>query len=187
MEESQKEEEIQRARDQRTQTIGREAFIRRYFIVSAAIYLIFWPWNLPFSISFRTLTDIYLRKEASSENKSKPKSGFTGWISGWFSKNTDDDTLEIPYLNVKVGDNEWKEIYEAIQYQEKEDTGGANKPPSDWVQIQADFMLGVASATLQNDKGEPIANVAFEALQLGLLLRDKWTSVSTICLLEWRD
>ncbi len=129
--------------------------------------------------SFRTLTDIYLRKEASSESKNKPKSGFTGWISSWFSKN-DDDTLEIPYLNVKVGDNEWKEIYEAIQYQEKEDTSGANKPPPDWVQIQADFLLGVGSATLQNEKGEPIANVAFEALQLGLLLRDKWTSVSTI-------
>lgn len=129
-------------------------------------------------ISFRTLTDIYVRKEASSESKNKPKSGITGWFSGWFSKN-DDDTLEIPYLNVKVGDNEWKEIYEAIQYQEKEDTSGANKPPPDWVQIQADFMLGAASATLQNEKGEPIANVAFEALQLGLLLRDKWTSVST--------
>lgn len=140
---------------------------------------------LTFSTSFRTLTDVYLRKEASSENKNKPKSGFTGWISSWFSKN-DDDTLEIPYLNVKVGDNEWKEIYEAIQYQEKEDTGGANKPPSDWVQIQADFMLGAASATLQNEKGEPIANVAFEALQLGLLLRDKWTSVSmTHWIIEW--
>jgi hypothetical protein len=37
-------------------------------------------------------------------------------------------------------------------------------------------MLGVGSVTAQNEKGEPIATVAFEALQLGLLLRDKWTS-----------
>jgi hypothetical protein len=101
-----------------------------------------------------------------------------------------DDSFTAPYFNVKLGEAEWKEIYDAIQWRQENNNNNNNnpninetnafKPPPEWVKIQVDFLLDAGSVAMQIANGDPISILTFYSLHLGLLLRDKWITVRHI-------
>jgi vacuolar protein sorting-associated protein 13A/C len=123
---------------------------------------------------WRSLARNQLRKENVGVKKPPPKQTWTSWV--WGSKQEEQHEDE----NTQMSEQQRKELYEAIDWDEKKAIAESVDMPREYVKLEVNMSLRTGSFTLKRDphgKGNEILRLLFDSFSTQLLQRTDSTFV----------
>lgn len=145
---------------------------------------------------------------AASDSYSSQISSWAGWATGFFKKppaspassassstspTADHAVEETSLFGVKLSEDEWAEIYSAVMSDDSladehdsdsasgsstSSTRRADKPPPEWVRIEAAANLKEAQIELRDKKNNPLGCLSLSTVSAKLAIRDAWKTFS---------
>lgn len=117
--------------------------------------------------------DLQTRRKLEEEKKKQQAAhGGGGWLGGWWGSSSTANTEEI--LGVQMNDQKKKELFDALDYDEKASTTVAFEPPKDSLKARIKAKLQKGSLSLRSgpvQSATDVMSIVFEDLRLNAIQR----------------